>query len=264
MAEKGKRLPLKKDLKSGEKPNITELTAIARIREGEYPKSRLQKEIDRESEGEKLWLSTQNVPGTDPPMTWLAHLKALGDEATMTWLQHFKVVLEWAHEHRQSEIRKMVTIHYARWVILEPPPEHEDVSNKTKDVLPGIDGPHVLFTSNFDGLMAGYLEDFAAVDELPLNLIFGHCMGWPGARPADRFIQYVKDHQIPANVFYANYPKATVSEVNRALEWKGKTEVFIKKMRGMKGKPVEEWEKAASDYLNDLAKPTPKDEEFPK
>ncbi len=250
--EKGKRLPVKG------KPNITELTAIARINVGEYPKDRLKVEMAIESAGQELWLSTQNVPGTDPPITWLAHLQAPGKEPTMTWLEHFKAVLGWAHEHRQSEIRKMVTIHYARWVILEPPDEHEEVSKKTTNVLPGIDGPHVLFTSNFDGLMAGYLEDFAAVDEQPLNLIFGHCMGWPGARPADKFIQYVKDHQITANVFYANYPKATVGEVNRALEWKGKTEVFIKRVQGMKGNPVEEWEKVASDYLNDLAKPTPR------
>lgn len=170
----------------------------------------------------------------------------------ITWHDHLKRVLKKAHKERQAAIRKMITIHYARWVILD------------EKRVPGIDGPHLLFTSNFDGELEGYLGDFAAIDEGPLNMIFGHCIGWPGARPEDGFIKYVREHQLEANIFYANYPKAAVSEVNRALDWKSKTEEFIKQIQKVKGTSTVEWEQITRGYLNDLAKPTPKEDEFPK
>lgn len=211
-----------------ENPNITELTAIARIKPGMYPKERLKIELAGK-------------------MPWLAPPYAPKDLSKVSWLDHLRAVLDWAHENRQEAIKKMVTIHYARWVIVDT------------DNLPGIDGPHVIFTSNFDGELYEYLEDFTAVDEGPLNLIFGHCIGWPGARPTEGFVRYVYAHRYPAGVFYANYPMETVEEVNRALDWKQKTDHFIRvvvpKLRRKRGAV---WENAMSKYLNDLAKPTPK------
>lgn len=289
----GLRLP-----REGEQ-NITELTAIARIKPGIYPKDRYRAEIRanilKKIKDElpvplppsvlnlvetfldkliKIYMENPELPKeagvlikelkNNPRLP--SAISAIFEEfiqiiievflwappREITWLDHLKIMLDWAHKERQSAIRKMVTIHYARWVILD------------QDRMDGIDGPHILFTSNFDGPLEGYLSDFAAVDEGPLNLVFGHCIGWPGARPTDGFIKYVREHQLKANVFYANYPKATVSEVNRALEWKSKTDNFIAQVQTMKGKPREEWERITSGFLNDLAKPTPRDLEFPK
>jgi hypothetical protein len=100
------------------------------------------------------------------------------------------------------------TIHYARWVILDG-------------------GTKLLFTSNFDGDLDGYLREFAERDEVPLNAIFQFCEGWPGARPVGPFIDYVRKHMVPAEYYYAAYPQYTVKEVRRALYWKERTEEFI-------------------------------------
>jgi len=197
-----KKLPLEKDLEPGEKQNITELTAIARIKPGMEKK--------------------------------------------------FKALLEGAHKTRQKAIRKMATIHYARWAILDP------------HFLPGLDGHHVLFTVNYDGLLDGYLEEFSTVDEGPLNLAFSEAVGWPRARPVKKFIDYVKVHQHPASLFYANYPRATVGYVNRAMQWKEKTEKFIKVLEALPNNSPVQWEAATRKFLKDLAKPTPRDEVFPK
>lgn len=107
----------------------------------------------------------------------------------------------------RSPIEQIETIHYARWVILDG-------------------GTRLLFTSNFDGDLDGYLREFAERDEIPLNMIFGSCDGWPGARPADSFIQYVRKHMIPAEYYYGAYPKTTVKEVKRALYREETTDVF--------------------------------------
>jgi hypothetical protein len=72
-----------------------------------------------------------------------------------------------------------------------------------------------------------YLAEFAERDEGPLNAIFSQCEGWPGARPAGPFIQYVKAHMIPAEYYYSAYPRYTVREIKRALYWKEKTESII-------------------------------------
>ena len=231
--------------------NITELTAIARVKSGWYPTDSLKKEI-RELKGKESWLATQNVPGHVPAITWLKYLQEPGTTRRMSWLDHLQAVLAWAQDERQAAIRQMRTIHYARWVILNQP-----------QVL-GLDGPHLLFTSNFDGELEGYLTEFAEIDEGPLNLIFWHCDGWPGARPANLFINYVRKHQIPANLFYANYPYARVGEVNRALHWKQKTDAFIPKiMQALDCPSSHDWQKVVRAYLSELGTPTFKDTIYP-
>lgn len=102
------------------------------------------------------------------------------------------------------------TIHYARWVILDG-------------------GTRLLFTSNYDGNLEDYLAEFAERDELPLNAIFSQCVGWPGARPFGPFIEYVKKHMVQAEYYYSAYPRHTVKEIKRALDWKKETEAFIHK-----------------------------------
>lgn len=111
----------------------------------------------------------------------------------------------------RSPIEQIETIHYARWVILDG-------------------GTRLLFTSNFDGDLDAYLKEFAERDEAPLNMIFGSCDGWPGARPADAFIQYVRKHMVPAEYYYGAYPKTTVKEVKRALYREETTDAFTKKV----------------------------------
>jgi len=199
---KAKQLPLLDPENTWEEPNITELTAVARIKPGK--------------------------------------------------VKDFKKALEDTHKTRQHLIRRMGTIHYARWVILDP------------DFLPGLDGHHVLFTSNYDGLLDGYLEEFTTVDEGPLNKAFQHAIRWPRARPAKDFIEYVEEHQHPASLFYSNYPRATVGYVNRAMQWKEKTENFIKVLEGLPKDKPEKWEAATRKFLKDLSKPTPKEKQFPK
>lgn len=298
--ERGKQLPAK-----GERKNITELTAIARINRGDYPKERLPneytqlmvediKELMEKIIGQKFphpnfetnlrnlcnqmvenffkevspslvtekrideFVKILNLPkkqaSTIKTILQQSESQLLQQPREMTWLQHLKQVGKRAHEKRQSAIRKMSTIHYARWFIVD------------ENTLPGLDGAHIVFTSNYDGNLEDYLDDFAKVDEGPLNLIFGHCIGWPGARPAEGFIDYVKKRQYPALIFYANYPLATVGEIRRALEWKNKTQRFIenevpKLLKSTSAKSAAALRKSLSLYLNELAKPTSKTEE---
>jgi hypothetical protein len=138
-------------------------------------------------------------------LTALAPLKPGGAEVLRLLFEQRKQA---EAKGESSPIEQIESIHYARWVILDG-------------------GTRLLFTSNFDGDLDGYLAEFAERDEGPLNAIFGQCVGWPGARPVALFIQYVRDHMIPAEYYYSAYPRHTVKEVKRALYWKQKTEIAI-------------------------------------
>ncbi|MCZ6860457.1 MAG: hypothetical protein O7I42_09305 [Alphaproteobacteria bacterium] len=110
-----------------------------------------------------------------------------------------------------SPIKKISTIHYARWVIFD---------NDTR----------LLFTSNFDGTWKKYLEDFVNLIPDGLDAIWGNCVGYPGATPFEGFAKYVRDHQIKTDLFYAAYPEVTVKGVLKALDWEKKTNDFLDKL----------------------------------
>ena len=147
--------------------------------------------------------------------------------------EQLRTVLGLLQQRPVNPVERIQMIHYARWVIIDG-------------------GARLLFTSNFDGALEDYLEEFAERDEVPLNKIFGFCCGWPGAKPSGPFIQYVKNHQIRAEAFYSAYPRYTVREVKRALYWKAMTERFIQTLD-----PALAQHPALAQFVQSLAAPTP-------
>ena len=110
-----------------------------------------------------------------------------------------------------SPIKRISTIHYARWVIFD---------NDTR----------LLFTSNFDGTWEKYLRDFVELAPDGLDNIWGNCVGYPGAQPYEGFRDYVRAHQIPTDLFYAAYPDVTVKHVFKALDWEEKTDTYQREL----------------------------------
>lgn len=110
-----------------------------------------------------------------------------------------------------SPIKKISTIHFARWVIFD---------NDTR----------LLFTSNFDGTWIDYLRDFSVLAPDGLDLIWSNCDGYPGARNFDAFTGWVRSYQIKVDLFYPAYPNATVKDVLQALDWKAKTDAYLREL----------------------------------
>lgn len=98
------------------------------------------------------------------------------------------------------------TVHFGRWVVV---PDDQD-------------GGMVLFASNFDGPWDEYIEDFAAQSADSFDAIYSHCVGWPerGARDVDAFKAFIREHELPTDVYYRAYPMATVQQVKAALKLK--------------------------------------------
>jgi hypothetical protein len=112
-----------------------------------------------------------------------------------------------------SPIKQIDTIHFARWVIID---------NDTR----------MLFTSNFDGTLEGYLRDFCLKTPQGMDEIFGNCAGYPAGGCSDfaAFQKFVRDHQVPTDLFYAAYPESTVKAVKKALEIKALADQLLDKL----------------------------------
>jgi hypothetical protein len=90
----------------------------------------------------------------------------------------------------------------------------------------------LLFTSNFDGSWETYLRDFSQITPDGMDLIFGHCEGYPagGCGDFEAFKAYVSQHQVATDLFYAAYPESSVKAVLNALRVKSLTDDFLRKL----------------------------------
>jgi hypothetical protein len=104
------------------------------------------------------------------------------------------------------------TIHFARWAIID-------------------NGRNLLFESNYDGSWERYIDDFVDDASVGMNAIWANCVGFPsgGCRDIEGFKKYIRDHQIPARVFYSAYPDATVKNILNDLQISGAVGQFLQR-----------------------------------
>ncbi len=86
----------------------------------------------------------------------------------------------------------------------------------------------LLFCSNFDGAVETYLADFLVHMPDHLDMLWGHCEGYPekGAKDFKAFMEFIVTGYVPCQFFFGAYPDATVKQVWRALDWESKTREF--------------------------------------
>lgn len=106
------------------------------------------------------------------------------------------------HVFNSSSLAGVKTIHFAHWTMLDS-------------------GRRLIFTSNYDGTVKSYNDDF--IDKLwwGLNLVFSNGVGWPrtflliwgGCRDEQAFKYYLRRHQVPTQVWYSAYPNLTALNI---------------------------------------------------
>lgn len=107
--------------------------------------------------------------------------------------------------YNQGDLFGVRTLHFVRWMIID-------------------EGKRLLFLTNYDGSMVSYVGDFVNKSwQIPsaLTAIWSNTAGFPdtrwlmldGARDIHGFTAFLRDHQVPTQVWYSAYKRSTNGNV---------------------------------------------------
>lgn len=163
----------------------------------------------------------RDVPRTDPPDP--AHLRALTDREDLVVQNQFTAIgylkpgrlrnvtvtaVLWAinvaarHVFNRGNLAGVKTIHFARWVFIDG-------------------GRRMIFTSNYDGSLENYMDDFIDKIAWSLNAAFSNGVGYPrtkwligaGAKDEQAFKNYIRQRQLPTQLWYSAYPALSAANI---------------------------------------------------
>jgi hypothetical protein len=88
------------------------------------------------------------------------------------------------------------TIHFVRWMLIDG-------------------GQRLLLVSDYDGSWESYIDEFAEMILSGLDAIWETSLGYPpdGARDLPAFKRFLRNHQVPSEVFFSAYPEETVLNI---------------------------------------------------
>jgi hypothetical protein len=126
-----------------------------------------------------------------------------------------------------SPLARVPGTHFARWVVIG------DVVYEGKGERDHLKLAQLLFTSNFDGPVAPYLESLRAGLGDAADAIWSHCGGYPGSADPAAFAGYLRAHQVESSLFFAAYGDRTVEDVKRSLDVRRRMTDFALHAQGM-------------------------------
>jgi hypothetical protein len=125
-----------------------------------------------------------------------------------------------------SKVRELSFIHFARLAIVRRFPNR---GQGPEDV----DGPLMLFESNYDGSFDRYIDVFAAAIPAKMHAFWGTSRGFPGVRPVTPFKRYISANEFELDHYYAAYPHASITTVTSALRLKERLAEFHRRTQGL-------------------------------
>lgn len=115
-------------------------------------------------------------------------------------------IVDWVARHvfNRGHLARISTIHAARWVFIN-------------------DKRRLVFTSNYDGSLDSYMDDFINKVGWGLNLIFSNGISYPttnwlvldGSKNEQKYKYVLRRHQQPTEVWYKAYPGLGVFDLKR-------------------------------------------------
>jgi hypothetical protein len=111
-----------------------------------------------------------------------------------------------------QQFEDLNTIHYARWILLEP----KDADGKSR---PGV-GVRLVFSSDFDGDESQHLSDISTKCAQFFDDMYSHCEGYP--EPKDRTPEsrknYLSRWRVKPSAFFAGAPGRTLPQIRQENE----------------------------------------------
>lgn len=149
-----------------------------------------------------------------------------------------------------QSFQSLDTIHYARWILLEP---------KDADGKPETDVPvRLVFSSNYDGEEDAHLTGLTTLCAPFIDHLYGYCVDYPsgaGRTPESRK-EYLSKWKVKESAFFVGAPGRTLPQIRQenelrdyvwdrinASDWKGKSarEIHQSLKQDVLGKSVFQW-----------------------
>ena len=97
-----------------------------------------------------------------------------------------------------------------------------------------LQSKYLVFESNCDGDLEGYLTSLATTVPEYLDAIWGHCVGYPGAANPATFVNYMKACQLETTFYFAAINDKSLPQALRALQTQQAVTQFIADHQGVK------------------------------
>ena len=123
----------------------------------------------------------------------------------------------------ESEFKKLNTVHYARWVILDRE------SFRDEPAIPV--SPRLIFSSNYDGNEDHHLDDFVTVLEKYVDQVYECCEGYPepAARSKESRKRYLKQWRTDTSAFYIGAPGRSLQQIEQENKLRNHIWSFVTK-----------------------------------
>ena len=112
--------------------------------------------------------------------------------------------------------------HVARWVVLD----RLGIGSRLQPAL-------LVFTAVFDGPLQGWLTRLRTGLGETADLVWSHCLRWPGTGDAAAFSRWLLEHRIRHSVPFLAYGEATVADIEQGLDLRRRLGDFAVRSQGL-------------------------------
>ena len=142
-----------------------------------------------------------------------------------------------------SEFKKLNTVHYARWVILDRE------SFRDEPAIPV--SARLIFSSNYDGNEDDHLDDLVKALEKYVDQVYECCEGYPepGARSTASRKNYLKQWRIRTSAFYVGAPGRSLGQIEQENNLRDHIWNYVTK-NNWEGKSAREIHKAIQNEVD--------------
>ena len=124
--------------------------------------------------------------------------------------------LTWPLANRLAVVNRpllrLAFIHFAHWSLVRRMPSRARGADARR-----LPHPYVLLQSNFNDDLDAYIDAFSLVVPGRMRAMWQGVFGFPGPRPVDRFVSFVRARATPTQYYYCAYPEASSTMIRAAL-----------------------------------------------
>jgi hypothetical protein len=128
----------------------------------------------------------------------------------------------------QNTAKALAFLPFVHWVVVKRNcfPHLDDQQPTEK-----LNYDYLFFLSTFNGPWSPYIEAFADVLYVPLDIVWFWSIGYPLARPVGPLKAYIQRNQVESDHSYSAYPGASVRDVRAGLELRSQLDEFAEASR---------------------------------